>query len=109
VIEPIRFSMPSDVAPPMVAIQTTSSARSRLAVIVSFLAWASRWSRERSALSVARMAEKKSALHHTLVSMDSDAGMPYLRSSQVDGYPWPALCSLSQATDTVPPVAAIFW
>ena len=54
-------------------------------MIVSSLAWASRWSRERSALSVARMAEKKSALHQTLVSIDSDAGMPYLRISQVDG------------------------
>ena len=56
-------------------------------MIVSFLACASRWSRERSALSVARMAEKKSALHQTLVSIESDAVMPYLRSSQVEGYP----------------------
>ncbi len=34
---------------------------------------------------MARIAEKKSALHHTLVSIDSDAGMPYLRISHVDG------------------------
>ena len=90
-------------------MRTTSSARSRLAMIVSLRACASRWSRERSALRVARIAEKKSALHHTLVSIEIDAGMPYWRIAQLEGYPWPALCSDSVATDTVPPVAAIFW
>ena len=55
------------------------------------------------------MAEKKSALHHTLVSMDRDAGIPCRRIAHVEGYPWPALCSDSVATETVPPVAAIFW
>jgi hypothetical protein len=69
----------------MVAIQSTSSARIRLTATVSPVLCASRWSRERSELSVARMAEKKSALHQTLVSIESDAGMPYLRISHVDG------------------------
>src|SRR5579883_88621 len=32
-------------------------------------------SRARSALSVARMAENRSALHHTLVSIDKETGM----------------------------------
>src|SRR6202042_3533325 len=63
----------------------------------------------RSALSVARMAEKMSPLHQTLVSWDNETGMPYLRSFQVGGYPWPALQSLSVDTDTEPPVAAIMW
>ncbi len=85
VIEPIVSSMPRDFAPPIVAMCSTSSARRRFATIVSPRAWASRWSRDRSALSVARIAEKKSALHHTLVSIDSDAGIPYLRIAQLDG------------------------
>ena len=55
------------------------------------------------------MAEKMSPLHQTLVSWDSETGMPYLRSFQVGGYPWPALHSLSVETDTEPPVAAIMW
>src|SRR5579863_9489633 len=63
----------------------------------------------RSAESVARIAEKMSPLHQTLVSWDSDTGMPYLRSFQVGGYPCPALHSLSVDTDTEPPVAAMMW
>ena len=106
---PIRFSRPSAVAPPIVAQCATSSARSWLCTTVSPLACASRCSRERSADSVARMAEKRSALHHTLVSMDSDTGMPCLRSCQVGGYPWPAFCSLSVDTDADPPLAAMRW
>ena len=69
----------------MVAMCSTSSARSRFATIVSLRACASRWSRERSAESVARIAEKKSALHQTLVSIEMDAGIPYLRIAQLDG------------------------
>ena len=52
---------------------------------VSWRAWASRCSRERSAPSVLRMAEKRSQLHHVLVSMDSDTGMPCWRSRHVGG------------------------
>jgi hypothetical protein len=55
------------------------------------------------------MAENMSALHHTLVSIESDTGMACRRKRQLDAYPWPALCSLSVNTDTDPPVAAIRW
>ena len=72
-------------APPLVAHSTTCSARNASWVTVSPLACASRCSRERSAPSVERMAENRSPLHQTLVSMDSDTGMPCLRSSQVVG------------------------
>ena len=47
------------------------------------LACASKCSIARSALSVARIALKMSPLHQTLVSIDSETGMPYLRSFQV--------------------------
>jgi len=53
------------------------------------------------------MAENRSPLHHTLVSIDSEMGMLCSRSRQVGGYPCPALCSLSVDTDADPPVAAI--
>src|SRR3954470_10337865 len=104
---PIRSSIPSALLPPRVAQSTTCSARRWWLVTVSFLACASRCSRERSAPSVERIAQNRSPLHHTLVSIESDTGMPCLRSCQVGGYPWPALCSLSVETDTEPPVAAI--
>ncbi len=52
---------------------------------VSPLACASRCSRERSAPSVVRIAENRSPLHHTLVSIDSDTGMSYRRTCQVGG------------------------
>jgi hypothetical protein len=58
---------------------------------------------------VLRIAENRSPLHHTLVSIESETGMLWSRRIQVGGYPWPALCSLSVATDTEPPVAAIRW
>ena len=96
-------------APPRVAQSTTCSARRWWLVTALPSLWFSKWSMTRSADSVARMAEKMSALHHTLVSWDSETGMPYLRSFQVGGYPWPALHSLSVETDTEPPVAAIMW
>ena len=48
-------------------------------------AWASRCSRERSAPSVERIAQNRSPLHHTLVSIDSDTGMSCLRSCHVGG------------------------
>ncbi len=64
-------------------------------------------SRERSAPSVERIAQKRSPLHHTLVSIDSETGMSCLRNWNVGGYPCPALCSLSVETDTEPPVAAM--
>ena len=54
-------------------------------VMVSRLACASRCSRERSAPSVLRIAEKRSPLHHTLVSIDSDTGMSWWRNCQVGG------------------------
>ena len=85
VSEPMRSSRRSALAPPIVAQCATSSARNRLCTTVSPRACASRCSRERSADSVARMAENRSALHHTLVSIDSETGMPCLRSSQVGG------------------------
>ena len=44
---------------------------------------ASSCSLARSALSVARIAANMSPLHQTLVSLDSETGMPYLRSRQV--------------------------
>jgi hypothetical protein len=74
---------------------------------VSPLACASRCSRDRSAPRVERIAENRSPLHHTLVSIDNATGMSCDLSTQVGGYPWPQLCSLSVATETVPPVAAI--
>ena len=77
--------MPRALAPPRVAQLTTCSARRMWWVTVSSLACASMCSRARSALSVARMAENRSALHHTLVSIDSDTGMPCSRSFQVGG------------------------
>ena len=82
---PITESRPSAAAPPLVAQLTTCSARSLWLVTVSSRACASRCSLARSALSVARMAENRSPLHHTLVSMDSDTGMPCWRSFQVGG------------------------
>jgi len=52
-------------------------------VTVSSRSCASSCSFARSELSVARIALKMSPLHQTLVSMDSETGMPYLRSRQV--------------------------
>jgi hypothetical protein len=54
-------------------------------VIVSPFAWASRCSRARSAPSVARIAENRSPLNQTLVSIDSDTGMPNARIAHVGG------------------------
>ena len=50
---------------------------------VSFRSCASSCVLARSALSVARIAANMSADHQTLVSLDSETGMPYLRSRQV--------------------------
>src|SRR3954454_4997450 len=105
--DPSLSSIPSAFEPPRVAQATTCSARRWWFVTVSAFACASRCSRERSAPSVERIAQNRSPLHHTLVSIDSDTGMSCLRSCHVGGYPWPALCSLSVETDTEPPVAAI--
>jgi hypothetical protein len=63
----------------------------------------------RSAFSVERIAENMSPLHHTLVSIDSDTGMPYCSTCSVGACPWPALHSDSVATEMEPPVAAIRW
>ena len=63
----------------------------------------------RSALSVARIAENMSPLHQTLVSIDSDTGMPYCSTCSVGACPCPALHSDSVATEIEPPVAAIRW
>ena len=71
--------------PPRVAQSTTCSARRWWLVTVSCCAWASRCSRERSAPSVLRIAENRSPLHQTLVSIDSDTGMSWRRSCQVGG------------------------
>src|SRR3954451_1379950 len=82
---PSESSRPSAFAPPRVAQSTTCSARSAWLVTVSPFACASRWSRERSAPSVDRIALKRSPLHQTLVSIDSETGMPYLRTAHDDG------------------------
>ena len=82
---PISPSMPSARAPPRVAHSTTWSARRWQLVTVSPFAWASRCSRERSAPSVARIAENRSPLNQTLVSIDSDTGMSCARNVQVGG------------------------
>ena len=82
---PVTPSRPSADAPPRVAQSTTVSARSRQWVTVSSRPCASRCSRARSAPSVVRIAENRSALHHTLVSIDSDTRMPWSRSFQVGG------------------------
>jgi hypothetical protein len=100
---------PSAAAPPRVAHSTTWSARRLEWVTVSPFACASRCSRERSAPRVVRIAENRSPLHHTLVSIDSDTGMPCARIAHVGGYPCPALCSLSVDTEIEPPVAAMRW
>ena len=55
------------------------------------------------------MAENMSPLHHTLVSIDSDTGMPYWSTCSVGACPWPALHSDSVATEMEPPVAAMRW
>jgi hypothetical protein len=55
------------------------------------------------------MAENMSPLHHTLVSTESDTGIPYCRTCSVGACPWPALHSDSVATEMEPPVAAIRW
>src|SRR4029079_7548699 len=99
----------SALAPPRVAQSTTCSARRAWLVTVSPLLCASRCSRDRSAPSRGRSAENRSPLHQTLVSIDNETGMPCLRIAQVGGEPCPALCSLSVATETQPPVPAIRW
>ena len=83
--EPMSPSIPSALLPPRVAQSTTCSARRWWFVTVSVFACASRCSRERSAPSVERMAQNRSPLHHTLVSIESDTGMSCLRSCQVGG------------------------
>jgi hypothetical protein len=55
------------------------------------------------------MAENMSPFHHTLVSIDSDTGMPYCSTCSVGACPCPALHSDSVATEIEPPVAAIRW
>ncbi len=94
-------------APPRVAQSTTCSARRCAEVTVSPATWASRCSRARSAPSVLRIAENRSPLHHTLVSIEIDTPMSNFRTCQVGGYPWPALCSDSVETEIEPPLAAI--
>lgn len=82
---PRSAERPRAVAPPRVAHSTTCSARNAACVTVSPSLWASRCSRERSAPRVERIAENRSPLHQTDVSIDSDTGMPYARSAQVGG------------------------
>jgi hypothetical protein len=55
------------------------------------------------------MAEKRSALHQTLVSIESETGILNLRNSHVVGYPCPQLSSLSAETEVWAPEAAIRW
>ena len=63
-------------APPRVAHSTACWARTGWLVMVSPRACASVCSRVRSALSVERIAVKRSAFHHTEVSLESEIGMP---------------------------------
>jgi hypothetical protein len=56
-------------------------------VIVSPFRCAVRCSDIRSAFSVERIAENMSPLHQTLVSIDSDTGMPYCSTCSVGACP----------------------